>query len=160
MSNIMPFKFSLHSLTKQDTIHQIMATNTVSCQYGLSLNEEDAEQIFMARQAILKNLGRVEISTGVISQLITIFCRSPFISQENYAAAVIDLMEAFYYIKNETRDEIGDLEIIELMKERFDTRCGGSIELLVSQGMEDVIQAARQGHYYRTLSGEDNEVSK
>jgi len=37
MSNIMPFRFSLHSLTKQDTIHQIMATNTVSCQYGLSL---------------------------------------------------------------------------------------------------------------------------
>jgi len=160
MSDIMPFRFSLHSLAKQDTIHQIMATNTISCQYGLSLTEEDAEQIFTARQIILKNLGRVEIGNGVITQLITAFCRSPFLSQENYAAAVVDLIEAFYYIKNETRDEIGDLELIELMQERFDNCCAGSVELLVSQGMEDIIQAVRQGYYHRTLSGEENEVSK
>lgn len=159
MSNIIQFAFSLNSLPRQAAIREIVSTNTVSRQFGLTLNEADAEQILAARHLYLKNLGRVEIGSGVIGQLILVFCRSPFLSQENYTAALIDLLEAFYYIKNETRDEIGDMELIELMKERFDNQCAGCIELLIKE-LDDVIQAVRQGNYYGTLSSEQNEVSK
>ena len=106
----------------------------------------------------LKDLGRIEMGTEVISQLIRIFCCSPFINQNNYVATIIDLIEAFYYLKNETRDEIGDMELIELMKECFDNRCFGSTELLIGQELEGVIQAVRQGRYYGTLSCDEDEV--
>lgn len=41
-----------------------------------------------------------------------------------------ELQEAFYYLKNETEDQLGDDKIIELMKEQFEDFCEGSIELL------------------------------
>jgi len=160
LSDLIQFRLSLDSLAKQHIIRQIMSTNAVSGQFGLALNEADAEQILAARHIILKNLGRVEVESGVISQLIIVFCRSPFINQENYTSVIIDLIEAFYYFKNETRDEISDMELIELMKERFDNYCAGSTELLVSRELEDVLQAVRQEKYYSTLCCDQNEVSE
>lgn len=40
------------------------------------------------------------------------FSNSPFISQFNYVTTLNDLIETFYYFKNETLDEISDDELI------------------------------------------------
>jgi hypothetical protein len=77
--------------------------------------------------------------------MIRNFCESPYLSQFNYAATLNDLIETFYYFKNETLDEISDDELISLMKKYFDGRCQGSIELLQNRGLESLARNIRYG---------------
>ena len=70
---------------------------------------------------------------------------APYISQDNYATTVSELIETFYYFKNETLDEVSDEDLIDLMEELFDGRCQGSMELLQGREMERIAHNIRYG---------------
>lgn len=48
----------------------------------------------------------------------------------NYVETLHELIEIFYFYKNETLDLISDDELIKFMKNSFDGKCQGSLELL------------------------------
>lgn len=128
---------------KEFFINELLRTNEETKKLGLELTREDANQIVSTRSKVLKNYGRVELGFGVILRLIECFSESAFINEENYAATLNDLQEAFYVMKNETEDELGDEKIIELMKDMFENSCGGSVELLYGS-LEAVSKNFRQ----------------
>lgn len=47
----------------------------------------------------------------------------------------ISIINLFYYLKNDTWDTISDDGIIEFMKNAFNSRCHGSIELLSGEAL-------------------------
>ncbi|MGE5415433.1 MAG: DUF6323 family protein [Acidobacteriota bacterium] len=155
MSNIMKFFNPTNSVMKRSIVTQITQTNIVSKDYKLMLSETDALAIIEARNDALKNLGRFELGFDVISEIIKAFCTSPYINQIDYTETICDLVELFYYMKNETADEIGDTDLIQIMKERFDSRCCGAVDLLISRELESLIQEVKQGRYYGKISDED-----
>ncbi len=114
----------------QPTVNEILATNEDSKKYGLLLSPVEAYELIEARNQSIRNLGRVETGIGVVQKIIQSFCSSPYINADDYVWTLIELVETFYYVKNETDDMIGDDELIGIMEEYFNSTCQGSVDLL------------------------------
>ncbi|MCD2346639.1 DUF6323 family protein [Clostridium guangxiense] len=113
--------------------NELLQTNEETEKYGLVLTLEDAKQIIKQRRKTLKGYGRIDLNFDVVKKIIKIFSSSTFINDENYVDIIIGLQETFYYLKNETEDQIGDDKLINIMKNLFENSCEGSLELLNSR---------------------------
>lgn len=123
-------------MIQKTAVAEIISCNKISSDYGLSLSPQQAQELAQTHQQALKNNGRIEFSGGTIAKIIRCFCSSPFISRYNYAETLNDLVEIFYYFKNESNDQIPDDELIILMKKCFNENCQGSLELLQGRELE------------------------
>lgn len=131
MNMLKVFNFD-QSILGEEYINELLQINEETKENGLVLTLEDVKQIINARNKVLKNYGRIELSFDVIKKLIKAFSSSAFINDKNYVDALNDIQETFYYLKNETEDKIGDDKLIETMKDLFENSCEGSVELLNS----------------------------
>lgn len=139
--------FSLipEAAARQLAVSEIIRCNETTSRYGLVLKESDAMELANTRSEALEKTGRIEFSGGVINKLIMEFCDSPYLSQANYADTLNELIEAFYFFKNETLDEMDDDDLIAYMKKFFDDTSGGSLELLQSRDLEQLARNMRYG---------------
>lgn len=117
-------------LNKKATTGEILETNKLSEKYGLVLDKKGALEILKARNQALRDYGRIELSNEPLRNIVKCFCSSPYLYQHNYADVLSELIDIFYYFKNETGDLISDQQLLSLMKEYYDTSCSGSLELL------------------------------
>jgi len=115
---------------KQIEISNIKKCNEYTSKYGLTLSDNQINNIIEKRKDSLKETGRVEFREGIIDKLIKEFCDSPYITQENYAQTIYELIDIFYEYKNETMDLITDDEMIKFMKQSFDGICQGDLDYL------------------------------
>lgn len=123
--------------------NELLEINKETQRYGLVLTLEDAKQIIRQRNRTLKGYGRIDLNFDVVKKIIRIFSSSTFIDDKNYVDIIAGLEETFYYLKNETEDEIGDHKLINLMKDLFENSCEGSLELLNSE-LEEFSRAFRK----------------
>lgn len=148
----MGFELSLFSggfpqaLLQKQAIHEVLKYNDVSAKYGLVLTETQAMALVETRAFALQESGRIEFGGGIIDKLIFAFCDSPYITAPHYEETLHDLIETFYYYKNETLDRISDDDLIQYMKQAFDGTCQGSMDLLAGREMEALAQRVRYGH--------------
>jgi hypothetical protein len=115
----------------------------MTARYGLMLTEQDAIELVETRSSSLKDTGRVEFGAGVTGRLIEEFRDSPYIWQDNYVETLHELIEMFYYYKNETLDLVSDEDLVKFMKDRFDGKCQGSLELLKYRELERMARGIR-----------------
>lgn len=139
---LMPFA---SEMIKKQAIGEILKCNNLTEEYGLILNEQQAIALVEARTVSLKNNGRMEFGPGIIDKIIKEFCDSPYISQRDYQNTLQELIDIFYYYKNETMDLIGDDDLIRFMKKSFDGVCGGSLELLLGKELYKLAESLRFG---------------
>lgn len=144
MNQLINFSLS-GDLILQQTINDLVSTNEKTGEYGLLLTQKNAKELIQTRNSSLKGFDRVEVGTGVIEKIINAFYDSGYLLQSNYAETLHELIEIFYYMKNETLDLIGDDELIETMKDFFEKRCGGSLELLQGRELEIFARNIRFG---------------
>ena len=146
----------INSSSIDHQINEILMLNEQTKPYSLTLTKKDIFQIIEARNQTLKGYGRIELGTDTINKLIKNFYTSPYIEQDAYMATIMDLQEVFYYMKNETEDQISDDELIDILKDFFENYCKGSLELL--QGREIEVFARNQRILYQQsdfFSGRD-----
>ncbi|ACA43497.1 hypothetical protein FDC22_03075 [Clostridium botulinum] len=146
--------FQSNSLEKQ-VFNDIIQCNEVTREYGLKLSEKDVKEIIDTRNIALQKSGRIEFNGQIINKIITSFCDSPYISQYNYGETINELVEIFYNYKNETLDYISDDELIEIMKEKFDNYCQGSLEILEGKVLYKIAENIRNG--FKDYTNLDNE---
>ena len=132
-------------LQKTAALEELRGCNEWTAPFGLSLSDAQMKMLAENRFRALQNTGRVEFGEGILKKLIYAFCDSPFLTQETYEETISELQEIFYYFKNETEDKISDDELISFMKERFDNRCEGSVDLLQSRELEAFARGVRNG---------------
>ncbi len=137
--------FSVEALSEQVSANEILQLNEETEQYGLTLTPVQARELIQARAEQLTACGRVEVGSATLGKLIEAFCDSSFINQREYAAILHELIEIFYYAKNETLNLISDNELIEFMKDCFENRCMGSLELLKGRELEKLAEHLRRG---------------
>ena len=118
------------SQIKTMAVEEILECNNTSSKFGLVLSREDVGELVEVRTESLKANGRVEFGGGVIETLIYEFCDSPYINKQNYTETLNELIEIFYYYKNETFDMVPDDILIQYMKKAFNGSCCGSLKLL------------------------------
>ena len=116
--------------------------NAYSVRFGLTLRENDIAELVASRAEALRAAGRIEFGGGILPKLIRAFCDSPFIMQEDYAAMLAELQEAFYRFKNEATDRLTDDELIGLMVNAFNGRAQGSAEYLAEISLEALLRCA------------------
>ena len=126
-------------------VEQTMKCNDFTQKFGLTLTTNQAFELVSARARSLDSCGRIEFGGGVVEKLIFAFCDSPYICQYNYAQTMHELIECFYFYKNETLDLCSDDELIDFMKKSFDSVCHGSVELLRDRELEKMAVALRYG---------------
>lgn len=129
-----------------ELVSEIITTNLTSREYGLSLTVEAALEVVSARNQTLKDYGRVEINSEITQKIITAFCSSPYIQQDDYAATIIELIDLFHYIKNELDDTIGDEALIKRLADLYNYKCFGEMELLKGREADKIIRNYRFGY--------------
>ena len=123
----------------ETSVNELIKCNEQSIYYNLKLTEQDARLLITVRDEALKGQGRIEFGGGIVKKIIEKFYDSPYIHQFNYCSVISELVEIFYYYKNETLDLIGDDELINLMKKFFDKSCFGSLELLKGRDLDKLV---------------------
>ncbi|HNR04710.1 MAG TPA: DUF6323 family protein [Bacillota bacterium] len=134
------------SLIEKQAITEIERCNEFTAEFGLALSPSDAAELVEARNIALKSNGRIEFGGGAIHKIIREFCDSPYISMHNYAETIHELTEMFYYYKNETLDLMSDDDLIKFMKNSFDGKCQGSLELLSGRELANMARNLRYGY--------------
>ncbi|WP_113671526.1 DUF6323 family protein [Vallitalea guaymasensis] len=132
----------INSSTEQQ-VNGIIRLNEETVKYGLTLSKHEIMQIIDVRNDLLRGYGRIELGTEVINKLIKSFYNSSYIQQDMYVSTLMELQEVFYYMKNETEDNLSDDEIIEILREFFEDYCKGSIELLQGREIENFAKNQR-----------------
>lgn len=134
-----------NNLLKKQVFNEILQCNEFTSEYGLKLSEEGVKEIINTRNIALQKSGRIEFNGQIINKIITAFCDSPYISQYNYSDTINELVEIFYNYKNETLDYISDDELIEIMQNKFNNYCQGSLELLEGKVLYKIADNIKNG---------------
>lgn len=139
------FSFS-DALVEKQAVYEVMKCNDLTVKFGLVLTETQALALVETRSLALKGNGRIEFGGGVIDKIINEFCDSPYLSMHNYEETLHELLETFYYYKNETLDLMSDDDLIKYMKNAFDGICRGSLELLSGRELYKLARNLRYGY--------------
>lgn len=135
-----------HALIQKQAVNEVMKYNDLTVKYGLVLTEQQAIALVETRSLALKETGRIEFGGGVIDKIIYEFCDSPYLGMYNYEEVLHELIETFYYYKNETLDLMSDDELIQYMKKSFDGICQGSLDLLSGRELDRLARDLRCGY--------------
>ncbi|HWP96995.1 MAG TPA: DUF6323 family protein [Syntrophomonadaceae bacterium] len=148
---------------QQFTIDEVLKSNEESQKYGLVLTPAQAHELVKTRNLAIQNHGRIELSIEVVNKIVYAFCSSSYINSEEYAWTLNQLVELFYYMKNETEDRIGDDELISVMKDFFEGASHGSLSLLKNRDLTLFAQHFRQANQsedYALERSQYNETNK
>lgn len=137
------FAMAVGNVQKVQLIQELLHCNDMTLQYGLTLSAQQIQNLVEKRFQALKDTGRIEFGQGVLVKIITEFCDSPYITQDNYEDTIIELQDSFYYFKNESIDLVSDDELISNMKYYFDGVCQGSLECLSGTSLEELCRGIR-----------------
>jgi hypothetical protein len=130
---------------KKQEIAKIIKSNEYTSKYGLKLTEEQINNIIERRFETLKDTGRLEFGDWIIDKIIKEFCNSPYISNQNYGETIYELIDIFYYYKNETNDLVTDDELLKFMKEHFDGIAQGSLDYLAGTVLDRMAENVLEG---------------
>lgn len=111
------------SLLNQDNklaVKEILNVNEVSNKFGVSLSYSDASKLLEVQSKSLKKLGRIDFGLGVVHRLHVAFYDSPYVHFSSYYEAIEELIDLFYYYKNESLDSYSDELLIKTMRALFD----------------------------------------
>jgi len=145
--------FSSGFIQKQ-AVSEVIKCNEYTQKFGLALTRAQAAELVETRSIALNDNGRVEFGGGVIDKIINEFCDSPYISMLNYTQTINELLEIFYYYKNETLDLVSDDELIKYIKNSFTDICQGSLDLLSGRELDHFARNFRSGYRF-DYSGDD-----
>ena len=115
---------------------KILSRNAATAKHGIVLTESQAAAIAASQTAALKKAGRIEFGFGIADKAISLFADSPYIIPDEYEQTISDLISLFYTFRNEADGILSDDELLNFMKNSFDGRCAGSLELLAQQVSE------------------------
>ncbi len=136
---------SLSLVTKKKEVHDLVARNENSAQYQLSLTKEQAQQLVESKNQSLRKYERLELGESILGKLVEAFMDSQYVDQRNYLETLTVLQDLFYQYKNECMDLVSDEELIEFMREQFETVCYGDLDYLGRTCLERFKDAVKAG---------------
>ena len=142
---------------QKQAVGEIIKCNDYTVRFGLILTPAQALELAETRSIALSENGRIEFGGGVIDKIIIEFCDSPYISMHNYTQTIHELLELFYFYKNETLDLVSDDDLIRHMKTAFDGICQGSLDLLSGRELDRLARNLRCGYRYDYSEDEEDE---
>lgn len=134
---------------------ELMSLNAVTREHSIELTKDKVQYIIDSRKSALSDMGRIEFGESTAKKLVLKFCDSPYVSKHNIERIIGDLLEIFYYTKNETDDLIKDDTLIDYMYKAFNGECKGSVSLLYDWAINKLIHDV---HFRGLPKDEENEA--
>lgn len=122
--------FELSNLNLSSEKSKLVECNKFLDKYGLSLSSKDINSMIERRALALNNNKRIELEGGIITKVIREFFDSPYISNDNFVETINEIIELFYYYKNETNDSISDDDLLKFMRKYYDDFAHGDLDYL------------------------------
>lgn len=138
----MAFFLDLYNKTaalEKKEFDEIMSLNEVTKQHSIELTKDKVQYIIDSRKSALYDTGRVEFGENTAKKLVLKFCDSAYVSKHNIEKIIEELLEIFYYTKNETEELIPDDVLINYMYKAFNGECQGSTSLLYDWAINKLI---------------------
>ena len=147
-SELIKFDLSANALTERKLVNNLLQINSATQKYGLILTETIAKEIAVSRQQTLKDNDRIDFSPDPMVRLVKAFSQSYYITQDTFSEVISEMIELFYFLKNEIIDEDGneilsDDDMISEMLIVFNDYCAGEMELMQNKGVEIIIRKYR-----------------
>lgn len=133
---------------RKSSLKEILQLNNITQNRGLNLTEKQAIELIDNRDNALKQLGRIELETGIIADIIYEFYDSSYIDKDNYLELLLELTEVFYLYQQEFDNKLTDEQIIKYMKREFEELASGSIKLLETTCFDNLRDKILNGDYY------------
>ena len=108
-----------------------------------ALKQALTEQINRLSDAVsraLRESDRIEIGAGIMPVLAAEFCTSVFITAENYATVLEELIFIFFQVKTAVCDRIADRELVRLLKDYYENKAYGSVEIMREKDIDLLIK--------------------
>lgn len=156
-------RYTPSPLQERAAAQALLACNARTQPHGLSLSPEAAQRLLATRTHTLQQTGRLEFGPGILDQMVLAFYDSPWLMQSEYEETLHELIELFYTYKNEMPDNIGDAELLLLMRTLYDGACRGSLELLGGKALHQAATNLRYGRpalYEDTAPEEEDEEAQ
>ncbi len=121
--------------SRSDAQRELVKSEAVTAANGLVLSASQRAELAELRERTLESVGRVEFDASALGELARVFSGSPYVDAARWFETLGSLTEAFYELRSIASLEVTDSELIHMMSEEFDGRCGGSVDYLVTTVM-------------------------
>ncbi len=98
--NLLSDMQAMLALRQGSSEQELAACNEATAKHGLSLTQQQMQDLSVRRVEALRATGRVEFGGGVLRELAAGFGGSPYVMQENYADVMADVQDVFYRMKD------------------------------------------------------------
>lgn len=99
---------------------------------GLGLTADQVREIANVEAACLAESERVLFGESVAVRVVRTFASSPCLAGNNAAQSLVDLVEAFYELRDSFPAVVTDEELLELLRESFDGEAADDVDLAVA----------------------------
>jgi len=147
---------ALKAVQNKDLCLQILELNEKTAEYGVVLSEREVADLVQTRNKSLYDNDRIEIGFGVLPKIIEKFSKSSFVDQSNYAETLNDLLDLFYYVKSEAKDQISDSDLLDRLYNYYENKCYGSMELMTGREVEILLRYINSGKDSYELEEDDD----
>ena len=113
---------------------------------GLLLTREEVLQLCEKRNEVLVQCERLELNGGIMDQLIDVFMDCPYITRDEFADVMEEVIEVFYTMKIECLDLIDDQHLMHYMRKQLD-ECHGVIVMMSDAVNEYCRKTVEKGIY-------------
>lgn len=138
---------SLDVCNKEAIKNNIIVLNDKTKEFGLTLTEEQIENLIDIRKYALADNSLLELGSNILEDIILEFYTSPYISKIDYDETLYELVNIYYTLRELFNYHIPDAYIIKLMHEHFDDDAYGSTELLVKLVKNDILNIQGPKYY-------------
>ena len=119
-------------------INEVKELNKETIKYGLVLSDFEIRDLVNNKNNVLKSVGRIEMDKSAVTLIISEFCKSSYISSEEWAGVVKEIITLFYNVRNEISDNVSDFDLVKFMYNIFENKVHGVVELLSDEVMNEV----------------------
>lgn len=118
----------------------LIELNGTTVEYGLVLTVKQINNLTKAVRNALIESDRIELGAGILPLLAEEFSSSIFIKQENYAEVLEELIHIFFKVKTAVCDTISDRELLRLLKDFYENKALGSVELMRDKDIDLLVK--------------------
>lgn len=114
--------------------------NGRTAEYGLVLTVKQVNRLSDSVHRALRESDRVEIGEGILPVLAEEFSTSPFVTSENYAPLLEELVYIFFQVKTAVCDSVSDKDLVRLLRDFYENKAMGSVELLRDRDVDLLVK--------------------
>ncbi|MBE6642191.1 MAG: hypothetical protein IJN17_06065 [Clostridia bacterium] len=118
----------------------LVELNGTTAEYGLFLTVKQINRLSDAVGKALRESDRIEIGSGILPVIAEEFCTSVFVTRENYAQLLEDLIYIFFQVKTAVCDRVSDKDLVRLLKDYYENKAMGSAEVIGERDIDLLVK--------------------